>query len=229
MLRRFFEGVSQPYEDARTFVDDVSDDLDPTRTRELEHWEQQFGLLGGVSEDDRRRAVDAEWKATGGQSPRYLQDVMQAAGFDVYVYEWWSSGPPYVARNPRNYTTDPLIGDVQCGEPLALCGEPTAVCNAFLANEPGYIVNRNLTRVAPPRVPTDPTKWPYFLYWGGPTFLEEAYVVESRRDEFERLLLKICPAQQWLVVKVIYVPELGVVTIDGDPLTLDGDPDPVTI
>jgi hypothetical protein len=223
-LRSFLEGIAGPYDDAREFVDDVYDDLHPERTRELALWERQHGLPGAGTEAQRRQALAAAWQATGGQSPSYLQSILQAAGFDVYVHEWWSSGPsPYVARDPRDYTNQPLVGTVQCGELEAQCGEPNAQCNRFLANEVYYLVNRNLTNVAPPPVPDDATKWPYFLYWGGETFPNPAPIPSARRAEFEELLLKICPAQQWLVTIVQYIPDgYSVVVIDGDYLMIDG-------
>jgi hypothetical protein len=199
-IDRFFEGLANFLDLPRAFIDEVYRDLFSESTRDLAEWEFQFGLTTAAAEADRRANVDAAWKSRGGQSPRYLQDVVQAAGFDVYIYEWWSSGPgPYVARDPRNYTDVPTLGTVQCGEPLALCGEPDALCDNFLANEPGYLVNSNLTPYAPPTVPSDPTKWPFFIYWGGSTFGATAYVDPTRRQEFERLILKLCPAHCWLV------------------------------
>jgi len=54
-------------------------------------------------------------------------------------------------------------------------------------------------------VPSDPAKWPYFLYIGGENFPDSAQIQPSRRDEFETLCLKICPAQQWLGILVQYL------------------------
>lgn len=222
-LRSFFEGLGLTYDAARAYVDDVYDDLDPWRTRQLALWERQFGLPGAGSETDRRRALAAAWKATGGQAPAYLQGVMQAAGFDVYIHEWWSSGPPFVARDPRDYTSQPLIGSHRCGRVQERCGRPGVTCNRYLANEVGYLVNRDLTRNAPPPVPSDPARWPYFLYWGGETFGAKAPIPAERRAEFEQLLLRICPAQQWLVTMVEYIPEgETLVTVNGKYVVVDG-------
>lgn len=225
-LTQLIEGLSGAQRDAVAFVDDVYDDLDPQRTRELAKWERQKGLAGTGTEAERRLALEAAWAATGGQSPSYLQGVMQAAGFDVYVHEWWSSGPgPYVARDPRDYTELALIGGtVQCGEPLARCGEPSAQCNRFLANDVGYLVNKNLTNVAPPPIPNDPLLWRYFLYWGGPTFPERAPITAARRAEFEALLLKICPAEQWLVTRTYDPDAVQFLTMNGEQLTMNGIP-----
>lgn len=203
-LRKFFNGLASAHESARDFADLAYLDMFPEITRELDAWERTFGLLPATTESSRRQQIDGAWKGQGGQSPRYYQDTIRAAGFDVYLHEWWYfTGPTRNTRNPRDYTDDPLIGTTQCGEPLAQCGETHAVCNRFLANEVGYLVNRDLTQNAPPPVPNDPERWPFFLYWGGPNFGDAADVPASRRAEFERLLLKHKPTHIWLVVSHI--------------------------
>lgn len=106
------------------------------------------------------------------------------------------------ALSPRGY---PLVNkiietvpDIEplCGEELAACGEELALCGNYF----GFRETRR-----PYIVPNDPDKWPYFLYIGGETFGTLAQVSPSRRDEFENLCLKICPAQQWLGILVEYV------------------------
>ncbi len=219
-LRRFFEGLTDLPTAARQYIDDVHLDLFPTTTRELATWENQFALTPGANDDATRRAnLDAAWKAQGGQSPSYLQGVMQAAGFDVYLHEWWSSGPPYVARDPHDYTVQPLVGSNQC-RPLtgAPAGEPRRCrekaplsshhpwrCNRWLTNEIFYLVNKNLTREAPPPVSDDPDTYPLWIYWSSPVLAVPAEVPALRRQEFEQLLLKICPAHLWMGVNIDWV------------------------
>jgi uncharacterized protein YmfQ (DUF2313 family) len=105
------------------------------------------------------------------------------------------------ALTPRGY---PLVNKITetipdieplCGEALAACGEELAQCG-------NYFGFREIRRTY--IVPNDPDKWPYFLYIGGETFGTIAQVSPSRRDEFENLCLKICPAQQWLGILVEY-------------------------
>lgn len=214
-LRQYLEGLASLPSDARTFVDLVYLDLLPATSRELATWEKQFALSPGGSEAERRAKLAATWAIQGRQSPDYIQRTLQAAGFDVYVHEWWESGPPYVARDPRDHTTQPLIGLYQCestspwecfdsgpGDPLG------PHCDNTLANDPGYLVNLDLTRRSPPPVPSDPSTWPYFLYIGGETFPDLALVLASRVAELKELLLRIVPAQQWIVLLIDPVDEL---------------------
>lgn len=83
-----------------------------------------------------------------------------------------------------------------CGEVVAEAGEEAAQCGNYT----------NLIEVPQDYiVPNDPEKWPYFLYIGAETFGEIAQIDPKRKDEFEALCLKICPAQQWLGILVEYV------------------------
>lgn len=217
-LRAFFEGLTGLPDAAKTYVDDVFLDLFPETTRELEAWEAQFGLVAEGTEDERRAQLDAAWKARGGQSPRYLQDVVQAAGFPLFIHEWWvpPNFAPRTLRDPHAYTNQPLIGNIQCGEPLALCGEPDAVCNRWLVNEIYYLVNSNLTPEAPPPIPSDSATWPYFIYWGGETFGDRVAIPLSQRAALERLILKITPAHCWNVLLVDWTGEgESVFVVDG--------------
>jgi hypothetical protein len=214
-LTKFFEGLTEPYSDARDFVDGVYNDLRPEYTRELSEWETQFGIdKPATNEDDRRDAIASTWAATGGQSPNYLQTVLQNAGFNVWVHEWWEGAnvAPRTVRDPRLYTNTPVIGPVQCGRASAQCGRAGAQCNGFLANDPKYLVRSNLTPVAPPAIPNNENAWRFFWYVGGETFGESAVVEASRRVEFERLIYKYKPAHTWVVELVLfesgYVPGL---------------------
>ena len=104
--------------------------------------------------------------------------------------------------NPLGY---PLVNKVfetvpdilpLCGESIAEAGEPDALCG-------NYVAFRDTLREY--IVPRDPAKWPYFLYIGGEALDTLAQVDPKRKDEFEALCLKICPAQQWLGILVEFV------------------------
>lgn len=217
-LRQYLEGLGAFAADVRTFIDLVYLDLLPPTTRELAAWEKQFSLSSGGPDVDRRNKLAAAWKLSGGQSPDYLQRALQGAGFtDVYVYEWWYYDPPGTrnTRDPRDFITQPLLGIYQCeissqwecwepgpGEPLA------PHCDNTVINKPGYLVNLDLTRRAPPPVPDDPATWPYFMYLSGPTFDDPADVPASRVAELEALILQLRPAHLWVVMRINEIEEL---------------------
>jgi hypothetical protein len=223
-LRRLLEGLATGPASARDFIDNVYRDLFPDTTRELAEWEAQFGVPALATLPARRLQLAGAWSAQGGQSPAYLQQVIHAAGFTtVFVHEWWWPTVPRTLRDPHAYTDQPLVGTVQCGDAIAVCTplnppplpddtdpylDPDSyppVCNRWLANDPGYLVNKTLSREAPPPVPESADRWPYFLYFSAASFGVKADVPASRREELERLVLKICPTQQWLVMIINYV------------------------
>ncbi len=212
-LRQFFEGLAGAPTDAKTFIDQVLEDAFPDTTRELPTWETQMGLTGQGTDTQRRALLSAEWKAPTGQSPAFLESVLATAGFTAYVYPWWESTNPYVPRDPRAYTGEPVIGTYQCAAPdypdgqdvcslrVDATGSPLEQpqCDAFLQNDPGYLVNLDLTRQAPPRIPDDPSKWRHFVYVAGATFPEPAIIPADQLEEFKRQLLKRFPTEAWIV------------------------------
>ena len=211
-LRKFFTGLanSDIAVGVKTFFDEIVSDIDPQQTRELDAWENQFALPdAGLTEQERRDRLAATWKAVGGQDPRYIQDTLQAAGFPVYVHEWWVPGSEPAIDSPAAATPrDPsiVLGGIivyinECNEALAQCGEALAECGER-TTPPGYLlVNKDGTTYT---VPVDPAEWPYILYIGDAVFGATATVDANRKDEFEDLCLKICPAQQWLGIIVSY-------------------------
>lgn len=156
-LRSLFEGLTAAPEDAKDYIDDVYDDLFPDTTRELSAWEDQFGLPSTqLSEAQRRSRLDATWKALGGQDPRYIEDTLRAAGFDVYVHEWWVPNGLHptggsvngdvvpVARDPFAYLWDGVAPRqyVGCGHNSAYCGGDLMFADSN-NSPPGYpLVNK---------------------------------------------------------------------------------------
>lgn len=215
MLVRFLKGLAHGPTTARDFLDAVYGDRFAETTRELEESEYEYGLLAPATEAARREQLAAARLAIGGQSPGYLQDTIQAAGFDVYVHEWWEpETEPREVRDPRDYTEVPISGTVQCRatnqyQCREAIGGPAgtgkqALCDGYLANYPRYFANKNRQGFAPPPIPSTPSAWRYFLYFGGEVFGDDAEIPAARRDEFERLIRKYSPAHLWLVTLVTY-------------------------
>lgn len=217
LLTRFFEALAPLGEDTRKFIDETYLELWPSTTTDLDAWEEQHGITKVTASDETRRTkIAAAWRNVGGQSPAYIESVLRSNGFDVHVHEWWEDTPAVgydeaaIPRNPLSVLSPEYLGvvpGVDCGEDLAQCGEDWALCGNTAAGLVGYpLVNKfeyNSDLVGY-TVPTDPKYWPYFMYVGGPFFGDVATVPAARRFEFEELLLKIRPAQQWIGVIVRY-------------------------
>lgn len=205
-IRQFFEGLTSglmaPFRDEvdRTFLD-----LFPQTTRHLDDWEAQWALPGeGLSEQERRDRLEAQWRALGGQSPHYLQETLRGAGFDVYVHEWWQPGtnPPQPrdpfavigAPNP-GYLLVSGVGEVVrrfttlAGQPVMRAGRPEAVAGRF---------DGQTLQPKPYPTPESVDQWRYILYIGGETYPNPAQIPAFRRAEFETLVLQIRPSQQWV-------------------------------
>ncbi len=218
-LRRFFAGIADGLlTPARAAADSVWAALDPETTSELAEWENQFDIWEtDASDANRRIAIEAAWNSATGQSPRYLQDRMQAAGFDIYYHGWRNPGGS--VRDPHDYCTASLYGTAQClseayVDDVLYCGPEddltTLCCDSFIVNETNYLVNEGLNGLPNPALPTDETRWRYFIYWGGETFGTTATVPAARLVELKRMLLKYCPAHLWIVM-LIEVPSYPVV------------------
>lgn len=240
-LREYYEGMSNSWDDVKEFYDDIWLDLYPQTTRELEAWEDQFNLTGAnaITEQQRRDRLAGAWSAQGGQDPKYIQDTIQAAGFNVYIHEFWELPKVYppVVRNPNLYINDSLLPvyTMEAGEPLAQAGETNAEAGDSLGGLGYLLVNKirtstkNLVMLAGEdiaeageplaeagqfdtfifgfvqyEIPGDPDTWPYFLYFGAETFPDTAIVPAARRNEFETLVRRITPAQQWLGMLIQY-------------------------
>ena len=226
-LRQFFQGLTGLSADIKAFVDLVWLDIYPQTTRELDAWEKQFGLPATtLTTQERRDRLDATWKALGGQSPRYIQDSLQSAGFDVYVHEWWAfsyileCGEPLAecgnrsetapsssptARDPFDVLTDGTIAFgyyLNSGGSVAISGGVQAISGAATGVSGGLLVNKPVNVAY--EIPTDEDHWRYILYLGGQAYGQKTIIDLARKDEFEALCLKLCPAQQWIGLIVEY-------------------------
>lgn len=203
-LREFFTGLSVEPGDAQDYQDGGWDDYRPAGTTKLDQWEDQFGLIStALTETERRDRLAATWKAQGGQSPRYLQDTLQNAGFPLFIHEWWVPGTtPPIPRNPNAWISPDGTGSfitamfggegVQFGRQSSQFGKSRTL---------KFLLTDNLEKpIVWPR--TDVNDWPRFLYFSGATFGETVNIPAERWDELRTLLLKICPSQLWVGVFV---------------------------
>ena len=218
---KLIKGITPSLDAARGEADGVWADLFPQTAGllALDTWERQFALFTAtaLTTQERRDRLDGAWAALGGQSPKYIQDTLQSHGFDVYVHEWWDAAPNGypVPKDPRDHLkseyggtdadghllvnvirTSVIFDEIGAGESWAEAGEPRA--------ESGYYGGYTIGRVGYGYVGPD-IYHPYYLYIGGQTFPNVVNIPIARKEEFEHLCQKICPAQQWLVLRVDYV------------------------
>lgn len=213
-LSLFFKGLGAAFDGFKAFFDSVWLDIFPATTRELDQWEEQFGLpSANLTEQQRRDRLGARWKALGGQSPAYIQNTLRAAGFDVYVHEWWvdetqrgsvNGSVTPTAKNPSTHLKDASalpFWRSGANNDLAMCGGDDMYC-ASSSSPPGYLlVNKDGVSYT---IDVDTDTHRYYLYIGGETFPDLAAVPAARQDEFETLCLRICPTEQWLGMLITY-------------------------
>jgi len=80
-------------------------------------------------------------------------------------------------------------------------GSAEMMDGGLIAQDGAIVTNYALKQYV---IPVDVATHSYILYIGGVTFPDHANVPETRRNEFEALCLKICPAQQWLGMLIDY-------------------------
>ena len=208
-LRRLFLGLSGISRDVVQYTDLAYLDLFPPWTRRLDQWEQQFNLPDvGLTEAERRSRLLGAWRAVGGQSPGYIQDTLRAAGFSVYVHDWFDGNG--AARNPALYVRDDgneIVYTGELGDTDAELGETDIELGRSTGVRGYLLVNRILQNDGSPveySVSSDTDTWTHYIYIGAETFGALASIDPKRRDEFEELILSIKPAQIWVGMLIDY-------------------------
>lgn len=203
-LRKLFITLEEKNEDFINFFDLVWLDIFPQTTRQLSAWERQFGLVeSGLSTLQRRERLAGAWVALGGQTPSYIEDTLQTAGFPLVVTDWWFTKSPLVIKVPSYYlrSTATTVWNAQCGEPNAECGQSWMQCGESYTI-PGYLV-LNGEETLLPALSADDAR--YFFYVSGDPFPSIAQVPIERKNELEMLIQKIAPSQAYIGLLVEYV------------------------
>lgn len=221
---RWLSGFALWLSGLKVELDSVWLEIWPSTTTRLSDHEEQFGAgLGTGTEAERRGAIAARWLLLrGGQGPDYLREVLQRAGFQVWVHEFWDPDT-FAVRDPHDHVTSAQIGRVQAGNPIAYAGHSLAQASWDEVSGANYLVNKTLTSQPRPPIPDDPNEWEGFVYIGGEEFPDRATVPEARRDEFEDLVLQIFPMDKWIVLLVDFEPDFELATEDDDNLTAEDD------
>jgi len=206
-LRQFFDGLTVIQSDVIDNANDAHAELRPETATDMDRWFDQFNLIQSGTLATDRESLAGAWILNDYQSPKQIQDTLQAAGFDVYIHEWWNVpviGSPTV-RNPASYIA---VGynrySSVAGADEMVSGDSSAVSGAYFEDNGYMLVNKTDDGVVY-SVPVNAAEWPYIYYVGGSVFGSYASVPAARQNEFETLLLKTKPAEQWIGVLVTYI------------------------
>lgn len=195
--------------EAASDLDAVAQDAFAMTTAQLSTWETEFGLRTASTELARRQTLDIVLRSDGGQSLTFLQNTLQAAGFNVWVHSCWVSENPFVVRDPRAYIDPPEYGTELCTDNVdwsqPQCTDMPAWDQAQtngIVGGTNYFDNITLQDTYIPPIPDDPDAWPFFLYIGGQVFPQYAQIDMTRIDELRRLICKHRPLRHWIVLMV---------------------------
>lgn len=235
----FFEGLlfglADAFEIVRLKLAELADIRNAKRTTVLDELERDYGIPfnPALTEAERRAALDSRINAIDNTGSRQeLENALQRAGFDLFVY---SNSP---AVDPTRFQND---FEMVAGEDNAFAGEPDAVAGVFLAE---LVVNGEIVISSPVFaltagdeesfagelsavaeieqllestfeyfLPTNPVAWPFIFFVGGAaTFADDGSLVsidfvnidDDRRLELREIILKYKPAFTWAVLQVTF-------------------------
>lgn len=187
---------ARAYADACVILNNILPDNNNFTTDDATAWEKRLGLITNtlVSLSDRKEAIQRKMAHPGTIKARqnylYLQGQLQAAGFNVYVYEnrFRDYFYDYVTKTPTQFSSLPFptvsieysdyleYGDEEYGQ-----GYTNKVANHVEQSLDDFF------DIGPSYRET------FFI--GGATPGSWAIVDANRKDEFRQLILKIKPTQ----------------------------------
>lgn len=188
---------NQALVDAISILDSALPDNDNFTEEDATMWERRLGMVTNIATPlaDRKLAIIRKMNHPGTIKARqhylYMQGQLQAAGFNVYVYEnrfpTYPSG--FTTKTPSVFalTTYPMVTlqysatDLQYGDVQYGITEGNKIANRMNQSLDNYFnVGDNFRST-------------FFI--GGPYPGEFANVLASREEEFRQLIFKLKPAQ----------------------------------
>lgn len=89
-LDKLLDGIAENAEEVRSFLAALADIRRPALTSVLDDLEREFGIVKNenLTDDERRDQIAGIKFSKGGNGSKdFLEDALQAAGFDVFVHE----------------------------------------------------------------------------------------------------------------------------------------------
>lgn len=192
---------NRAWDDATSILFDILPDNADFEEDDATAWEIRLGMITatGVSLEDRKEAIKRKMNFPGTvvarQSSSFLQDQLQAAGFNVFVYDNRFSNYPdgYITKTPFEVSGDPSVynlfrhGQRRHGQKRhgAFIWKNKIVNHIDESLDLPFEVGSNYRST---------------FYVGGEKIGSEyagetANVFSERKNEFRQLILKIKPAQ----------------------------------
>lgn len=199
------ESEVQAYNDALAIFYSLLPDNDNFTVDDATDWERRLGLITNslVSLADRKAAILRKLRFPGTNPAKqhylYLENQLQLAGFDVYVFE--NRFPDY----PDGYITK---SPIELGAPSSVLEYVQHGTFEHGENEHGYVYNNKIANHI------DEEKDLYFdignnfrstFFIGGNPLGTYAEVPTARKNEFRQLVLKLKPVQTVALTFINYI------------------------
>jgi len=202
--RKLVKGLSFLPENTRQEAELVYFDIFPDTTRYPEKWENVFGILFTEAELEKRRdIIDSLWKINrGGQSPVFLEEILQKIDDAIHVFE------NVPLRNPRDSN---IAYPSCCDNKIMVCDHKHALCDFRVGDEnfiPTLLMN-NTSEVY--NFPGDPKFWETCFFVCKSVvrnnrdeilYIKRLQIAERWKNYIEYLILKIKPLHTTAVLFV---------------------------
>jgi len=195
--------LTRAWNDASSILNSALPDNDDFTADDAADWERRLGMIYSplVPLADRKLAIQRKMAHPGNikarQNWRYLEGQLQAAGFDVYVYEnrFPDGFGGYTTKTPEEFSIPPYPtelqhGDFQHGDAQHGGSPGNKVANSIDAGVDESFVVTNL-------------RWTFFI--GGNPAGEWADVSANREAEFRQLILRLKPGNTVAFLLVNYI------------------------
>lgn len=196
--------LTRAWNDAYSILNSALPDNTDFTTDDATDWERRLGMIYSplVSLTDRKSAIQRKMAHPGNikarQNWRYIEGQLQAAGFNVYVYEnrFPDGFGGYTVKTPEDFSTPPFPvdeiqhGDVQHGD-------------AMHGGSPGNKVANNIDADLDSVFSVTNLRWTFFI--GGTPAGDWATVNADREAEFRQLVLRLKPVNTIAFLLVNFV------------------------
>lgn len=196
------------YNDATSILNSLIPDNSFFTTQDADDWERRLGLITNEATplSDRMLAIQRKMNYPGTISARahylYIQQQLQAAGFNVYVYEniFPDGMGNNLAKTFQQFTgssplafiqlNDEELNDFQLGDTFQQSGHYIVANYIDESLDQPFIIFPNY-------------RCAFFI--GGPTPGSFANIPVSRHDEFRQLILKLKQTQDIALLCIFYI------------------------